>query len=76
MDAERNAANTAIDKMNTLSGPLEVTMSKISYADPINLMDSVSSFLKSLERFNSIVDEIAEVWHYSSGPRPGLISNG
>jgi len=61
VDAERNAANTAIDKMNTLSGPLEVTMSKISDADPINLMDSVSSFLTSLERFNSIVDEIAEV---------------
>jgi hypothetical protein len=61
VDAERNAANTAIDKMNPLSGPLELTMSKISYADPINLMDSVSSFLTSLEKFNSIVDEIAEV---------------
>jgi hypothetical protein len=48
--------------MNTLSGPLEVATSKINDADdPINLMDSVSSFLKSLERFNSIVDEIAEV---------------
>jgi hypothetical protein len=62
VDAERKAASAAIGKMNTLSGPLENTTSAISEAgNPINLMDSISSFLKFLERFNSIVDGIAEV---------------
>jgi hypothetical protein len=62
VEAERKAATRAVDKMNTYSGPSEKVTSTISQADnPINLVDSVSSFLKSLERFNSIVDGIAEV---------------
>jgi hypothetical protein len=49
--------------MNILSGPLEqATLTISEAANPINLMDFVSSFLESLERFNSIVDGIAEVW--------------
>lgn len=47
--------------MNILSEPFAKATSTISQADPISLIDSVSSFLKLLERFNSIVDGIAEV---------------
>lgn len=62
MDAEREAARGAIDKMSTLSRPFDKATSTIGQADnPIDLMDSVSSFLTFLERFNSIVDGIAEV---------------
>jgi len=48
--------------MKTLPESVEKAVSTIYQADnPINLMDSVLSFLKSLERFNSIVSEIAAV---------------
>ena len=61
VDTEREAARRAIDKMNTFSEPFAKITSTIGQADPISLMNSVSSFLKLLERFNSIVDDIAEV---------------
>jgi len=59
VNAERQAATGSINKMVTLSRPLERATSTISEAD--NLMNSVSSFLKSLEKFNSVVNDIVEV---------------
>ena len=62
VDAAREASTSAILTMKTLSGSVEKGASTINQVDnPINLIDSVSSFLKSLERFNCIVDNIAAV---------------
>jgi len=60
--SDTSGQDPARNQPNALSEPLEKATSTISEAgNPINLMDSVSSFLKYLEMFNSIVDAIAEV---------------
>jgi len=56
VDEERKAASVAIDKMDTLSGRFNGATSMVNQVD-----DLVLSLLKSLEKFNSIVDGIAEV---------------
>ena len=45
--------------MEVLSGPVQEAVSTINNAgNPIDLMDSLSSTLKFLEKFNSIVEKI------------------
>jgi len=59
VDAAREAATGTILCMKTLSGSVEKAASMINEAgNPIDLIDSL---LKCLERFNSIVDNIAAV---------------
>ncbi len=62
VDAAREAAIGAILDMKTLSGSVGKAALTINEADnPIDPIDHVSSLLKSLERFNSIVDDITAV---------------
>ena len=64
VDAARETATGATLDMKTLSGSLAVenVASTINQAaNPIELTDPISSFLKSLEKFTSIVDNIAAV---------------
>ena len=62
VDAEREAASDAIYNMRTIYGPAQDTAAVINETDsPIDFMDSLSSTLESLEKFNSVVDKIAAV---------------
>jgi len=56
LDAARKAASEALDNMIPLSERSEVALSTIDQAEI-----PISSFLKSLKLFNSIVDGMAEV---------------
>jgi hypothetical protein len=66
VDAEREATSSAISDMQIVGRPVQDTAARISKADnPINFMDSLSSTLKSLGNFNSIVDKIAMVRNFA-----------
>ena len=48
--------------MSTIAAPIQTVASSLSStADPIVLVDWISSFIKTLEKFNGIVDKIATV---------------
>ena len=47
--------------MSIIAAPVQSMASAVSGTDPINLIDWISSFLKTLERFNAVVDKIATV---------------
>jgi len=60
VDAEREAAGGAVSGMKTICGPVQAAAAMIDQTDkPINFI--VSSTLNSLEKFNSVVREIAMV---------------
>jgi hypothetical protein len=62
VDAEREAASGAVSSMKAIHGPVQEAAARIDESgNPINFMDSLSSTLKSLEKFNSVVDTIAMV---------------
>jgi len=64
IDAARELEVTkkATSEMSTLAAPLENMASEFSGTDnPIALIDGIYSFLKTLEKFNGIVDQIATV---------------
>jgi len=66
VDAERETASGAVSEMETISGPVQRVASTINDADnPINVMDSFSSDLKSLENFNSVVEKLATVRYHA-----------
>jgi len=48
--------------MSTVATPVQIAASTVSDTDsPISLVDWISSFLKTLEKFDGIVDKIATV---------------
>jgi hypothetical protein len=62
VDAEREAATGAVSSMTTIYNPVQDAAAKIDKAEnPIKSLDALSSTLKSLEKFNSVVDKIATV---------------
>ena len=64
MDAAREleAAEKASSGMSTVVAPLQSMASVVNdTGDPISLVDGISSFLQTLEKFNGIVDKIATV---------------
>jgi len=66
VDAERETASDVISGMKTVGRRVDDTAAGISKADnPIAFVDSLSSTLKSLGKFNSIVDKIAMVRNYA-----------
>jgi len=66
VDVQREAASSAVSDMETISGPVQKAASTINDAgNPVNLMDSLSSTLKSLEKFNSLVEKIATVGYHA-----------
>ena len=59
---ELKAAENGISKMNTVAAHIQSVVSAVRGADnPIGLVDLISSFLQTLEKFNGIVDKIATV---------------
>ena len=59
---ELEAAEKTSSEMSTVAAPIESATSVLSGTDnPIPLLDWISSLLKSLEKFNGIVDKIATV---------------
>jgi len=66
VDAERDAASGAVSGMKTIHGRVQDAAARIKETDdPIGFMDSLSSILESLERFNSLVDKIATVGNHA-----------
>ena len=62
VDAAREDASGAVLDMRVIAAPVQSAVSAICNADsPIPLVDSISSFLKTLSSFNSVVDKIATV---------------
>jgi hypothetical protein len=62
VDAAREDASRAASDMRVIAAPVQSAASAIGDADnPIPLVDFISSFLKTLSSFNSIVDKIATV---------------
>jgi hypothetical protein len=62
VDAAHAAASVALSEMRVIAVPVQSVTSAISNADnPIDLVDFISSFLKTLSKFNDIVDKIATV---------------
>ena len=62
VDAAREAANRDVSEMRVIATSLQSASSAISNADnQIGLVDPISSFLKTLSLFNSVVDKIATV---------------
>ena len=62
VDAAREDATRAASDMRVLATPVQNAASAITYADnPIPLVDFISSFLKTLSSFKSVVDKIATV---------------
>jgi len=62
VDAAREDANKAASEMRIIAAPVQSAASAINDADnPIALLDFISSFLKTLSSFNSVVDKIATV---------------
>jgi len=56
------ATKQATSSMSTVAAPIQSVASAVSGTDnPIALVDWISSFLKTLEKFNGVVDEIATV---------------
>jgi len=60
-DAAREAAKKALSEMSIVTAPVQSTASTISGGDPISLVDWISSFLETLEKFHAVVDKIAMV---------------
>ena len=59
---ELEATKGRISKMSTVAGPVQSAASAVGDTDNlIGLIDWISSFLKTLEKFNGIVDKIATV---------------
>ena len=62
VDVAREDANLAASEMRVIATPVQSAASAINDADnPIALVDFISSFLKTLRSFNSVVDKIATV---------------
>ena len=62
VDAARKDASRAASEMKVIAAPVRSAASAINDADnPIALVDFISSFLKTLRSFNSVVDKIATV---------------
>ena len=65
LDSSADAAIAAAKKLSSemsVIRPLAQSMaSAVSGTDPINLIDWISSFLKTLEKFNTVADKIATV---------------
>ena len=62
VDAAREDASRAASEMRVIAAPVQGAASAINDADnPIALVDFISSFLKTLSSFNSVVDKIATV---------------
>ena len=59
--AARQAAKKAVSEMSIVAAPVQSMASAVSGTDPINLIDWISSFLKTLEKFNTVADKIATV---------------
>ena len=60
--AALETASGAVSEMETPAGKIKTVASTISNVDdPIALVDSVSSILKTLSRFNNLVDKMATV---------------
>jgi len=60
-DAAREAARKSISEMSMITSPVQSPASAVSGTDPISLIDWISSFLKTLEKFNAVADKIAMV---------------
>ena len=63
-DAARKleAAKKANSEMSTVTGSIQSAASAVNdTSNPIDLIDWISSFLKTLEKFNNVVDKIATV---------------
>jgi len=59
---ELEAAEKANSDVNTVTVPIQSVASALSGTDnPIPLVNWISSFLKTLEKFNGVVDKIATV---------------
>ena len=59
---ELEAAKKDVSEMSTVAAPVQSTASAVSSTDsPISLVDWISSFLKTLEKFNAVVGKIAMV---------------
>ena len=68
VNAAREDASRAASGMRVIAAPVQSAVSAISNADnPIPLVDFISSFLKTLNSFKSVVDKIATV--RSAAPR-------
>ena len=62
VDAAHEDASRAASGMRVIATPVQSAASAISIADnPIPLVDFISSFLKTLNSFKSVVDKIATV---------------
>jgi hypothetical protein len=62
VEAAREDANKAASAMSVIGTPVQSAASAINNADnPIPLVEFISSFLKTLSSFNSVVDKIATV---------------
>ena len=62
VDVAREDANRAAVEMRGIAAPVQSAASAINDTDnPIALVDFISSFLKTLSSFNSVVDKIATV---------------
>ena len=71
---EREATKKANSDMSAVSAPIQRAASALSGTDnPIALVDWISSFLKTLEKFNDVVDKIATVSITLSPASPSML---
>lgn len=64
VDAARDNASTGVFQMTVIAAPVQGGAAAMSNADKtMDLLDFKSSFLKTLSKFNSLVDKIAAVWY-------------
>lgn len=72
------AAREATSQIRTIASvPVQTTVSTITNADSTNLLNSVSSFIQTLSKFNDLVQSIATVGylcHTTKGPYTHLTS--
>jgi hypothetical protein len=58
---ELEAASGVISEMRGIAASAQCIASEINFSNPIALADSISSFLKTLAKFNDVVRNIATV---------------
>ena len=62
VNAARESAKNAISEMSFVAAPVQSMASVVGGTDnPMGVVDRISSFLTTLEKFNAVVDKIATV---------------
>ena len=71
---ELEATKKALFGIDIVAGPVQTAPSVVSGTDnPIDLVDWISSFIQTLEKFNNVVDKIATVGIIPSPASPLML---